>query len=160
MSKGNRDAKEASILTLLEGYRSSQVTDEFIEACCRAAEPYSVEAVARACQRFADGDVPGHNSAFLFHAAQLAEQCRFFDDMLSRQADAGEQLVSYPIGALPPPGTVPLGPLDADFGHGRINMRKLSPADKEFVMTNGRLPPQRIGTDRPQLALPSLKRMA
>jgi hypothetical protein len=57
-------------------------------------------------------------------------------NVLNRVTVGNDGLISYRIGEPPPPGTVALGPIEVDFGNGRIDMRSMTPAEKETVLAN------------------------
>lgn len=158
MSK-ERTAKEAVIFSMLEGIPSlqGQISAGMVEAMVAAVDDCRVDAVAHACRRFNRGEVEGHNAAFAPSAGQLAAQARLFDTVLrkiDRDKEERPVLISYPIGGEPPPPAVPLGPLSVDFGSGPIDMRDMSPADKEFVLANKRRP-----DEIEQAQVPKLQRM-
>lgn len=112
----DREAKEAEILRLLDIYPTAErVSDEAYHAMVDEVEPYSVDAVARACRRFRAGEVEGHNNAFPPNAAQLAAEVRKLD-----------------VPAMAPP---PLqGITEVDFGRGRIRTGHLTSAQVDAVM--------------------------
>ena len=122
-----------------------------------AVSDCSIEAVERACTAFLKGQVIDFNNDFASTGPRLAEEARKWDAAMRTHAEAvdarsRERLVGYPIGALPPPPAVPLGPLEVDFGTGVINMRGMSPAEKEAVLRNKCIPPSiASGAVRPQL---------
>lgn len=119
----DREAKEAEILRLLDIYPTAErVSDEAYHAMVDEVEPYSVDAVARACRRFRAGEVEGHNNAFPPNAAQLAAEVRKLD-----------------VPAMAPP---PLqGITEVNFGHGTIRTGHLTSAEVDFVFHHkGMLP--------------------
>lgn len=139
-------AREAMILTLLRGYPSlaSSISRGTIESYIIAVADYSSTALADACDRFRIGDVDGYDRRFPPNTAELATMARMYDTIEKREAGVpAEKLKVYPIGAPVPDGYVPLGPIEVDAGHGRIDMRGLSHADKEFVLQHHRLPPKK-----------------
>lgn len=155
------DVKEIQILQLLAGFSASPVTATTIDAYLAAVDEYSAEAVTLACKRFAAGDVPGQNKAFRPSVPELVEQVRLFVSAI-RIRDAGKeeraQLVSYPIGGEPPPPMKALGPVEVDFGGGRINMRDMTPTEKEAVLAEKGAPPANKKLPRDVL-IPRLKRV-
>lgn len=136
-------AKETEILNLLAGFSGSPITDANVDAYLDAVEDYSAEAVALACRRYLAGDVPGQNKAFRPSAAELVEQVRLFVSAIKYQARA-DGLIAYRMGEAPPDGTVALGPVEVDFGSGRIDMRNMSPAEKAKVFEHRGRPPVEI----------------
>ena len=110
------------------------------DAYAAAVSTFSVEAVKRACERFSTGDVEGVDRHYGPSAAELAAMARMFQQIKDRQDVPAERLISVPIGRPMPEGYVPLGPIEVDFGHGRIDMRQLDHQAKEFVLKHKRLP--------------------
>lgn len=144
MSK-DRTAKMAVIFSMLEGIPSlqGQISAGMVEAMVDAVDDCRVDAVAHACRRFNRGEVDGHNPDYAPSAGKFAVQARLFDTVLrkiDRDKEERPVLISYPIGGEPPPPSVALGPLEIDFGSGPIDMRDMTPAEKEFVMVNKRAP--------------------
>jgi hypothetical protein len=143
------DAIESEVLRLMANFLFS-ATDTQIDAYIAALAIYSPKAVKQAVDRLIDGQVQ-RNHEFMPKAPEVAIQARMFHEIEQRlNGEAAEKLVSYPIGAPVPEGYVPLGPLEVDAGHGKIDLRGLSHADKEFVLRHHRLPPrkdeqQRVG---------------
>jgi len=132
------------VLNLMATFSGSPTTAAAIDAYLGAIAEYSDEAVTLACKRFIAGDVPGQNKSFRPSAPELVEQVRLFANAIAfreREASKRDALVAYPMGGELPVGMVPLGPLEVDFGKGRIDMREMAPAEKEFVMKHQRLPP-------------------
>ncbi len=134
------DAKEASILQLLDSYPSFRATDAFIEALLAAVEPYSVDAVKQACARFLAGEVDGHNNAYVVNAAELASQARMLDGVLKRYRRGDDGLIVYKIGEQPPPGYEPLGPIKIEIGGRNVDVSALSFKDKMTALKTGQLP--------------------
>jgi hypothetical protein len=133
-------ALEALILTLLRGFPSSaaSVSRGLIDSYVSILGTYSIKSVRQACDRYAHGQVERADDRFAPSAAELAQMARMFDEIA--KPALVEQLVVYPIGGEPPPGHVPLGPLEIDHGHGRIDMRGMDHRTKEFVLKHHRLP--------------------
>ncbi len=158
----NELAIESLVIEALSGYGSAtDLSEANINSYVSRLAEFNVEAVAYAVRQFGMGQVEGHNNAFPPTAPELAKLTAVYNDVLVRVAkakDQRERLVAYPMGGEPPPGMVPLGPLEVDFGQGRIDMRNLSPADKSYVMTNKRLPPP-AGADEAKVVVPFIKRM-
>lgn len=126
-------------------------TDTQIDAYIAALSIYSPTAVKQAVDRLIDGQVQ-RNHEFMPKAPEVAIQARMFHEAEQRKnADPVEKLVPYPIGGEPPPGYVPLGPIEVAFEGRRIDMRGMDHKTKEFVMTHKRLPePNELG-EKPQV---------
>lgn len=140
----NELAIESLVIEALSGYGSaSDLSEPNINSYVSCLAEFNVEAVAHAVRQFRMGQVEGHNNAFPPSAPALAKLTAIYNDVLLRISVAKEskRLVAYPMGAEPPAGTVPLGPLEVDFGQGKIDMRNMAPAEKEFVMKHKRFPP-------------------
>ena len=139
---------------MMSGFPSSQgrVTEDVMASYLEAVEDFPVEAIGHACKRFLTGDVPGHNNGFMPTAAELSEQSKLFADVLAqieRNRQEEPKLIMVPIGEPLPEGAVPLGPISIDFGDGRIDMRGMTPAEKEAVLTSKGLP--RVSMPKPKL---------
>jgi hypothetical protein len=150
------DAKEAQVVHLLAGFSGSPITDTTVDVYLGSIEEYSLEAVTLACRRFVAGDVPGQNKSWRPSVAELVEQVRLFANAIKFRDDAKKDqpaLISYPIGAEPPPPAVPLGPIEVCFGGRTIDMRDMNPEGKEFVMEHRRLP------DETEQIVPRLRKM-
>lgn len=146
MSK-DRMAREALILGMLAGWASSQssVTEGTLDAFVMAVDGLPIEALQHACKRFASGQVPNRNNAFMPSSAELAEQTRLFADVLGQLSGSrSEKLLAVPIGEPIPVGYSPLGPISVDFGQGSIDMRDLTAAEKEEVFRTKRAPDRRL----------------
>lgn len=150
-------AKEAAIISMLERFLMGQTRDISgpLGILLRSVEEYPLAAVVGACRAYAGGEVAGHNNSFVPNAVQfIVEVKRHVPLGVWDRSDLTDirNLRPYPIGGLPPPGTVPLGPVSVDFGYGKIDMTKLTPKEQEAVFRNKRLP-------RGDSAVPRLKRM-
>lgn len=139
-------AKKIKIMELLAGYSylSGRSLDALIDQMVHVVDDCPVEAVALACDRFARGKVEGHTPGYAPGADQLAIQAGLFRDALAqieRNKAPTPKLISVPIGQPLPDGVVrEIGIEDVDFGHGKINMRGMSTAEKEAIMANKGLP--------------------
>lgn len=145
-------AIEAEVLRLFDSFRYS-ATDGQIDAYITAVSAYSPWAVSKAVDRLVSGGVDRQHQ-FAPTAAELAQQARLFDGIKPDDDDGApaERLVSYPIGGEPPPGFVPLGPIEVAFEGRRIDMRGLDHATKEFVLEHHRLPePGEMGKPAEQI---------
>lgn len=144
-------AKRALILTMLEAFPSGAYTAGTPTAYADTVEDCSGEAVGLACADFAAGRVPERDQRWAPTAAEFAERARLMDRAIARRdgtAPAIEETKVYRIGESPPEGYVPLGPIEADFGHGRLNLRGLTHAQKEEALRTQRMPetePKRVG---------------
>lgn len=118
-------AKKAAILKLMHGYPSSQskITEEVVDAYLDAVEQFSPEAVLRACQRFAQGDVPGQSLDFLPPAASVAAQSRMYDQIVGR--DSAERQMDR---------IMHTGIVVMDFGHGNVNMVGLTQDEQDKLV--------------------------
>lgn len=133
------------MLDLFLRFPSSQgLGTEAIEAYAVALGPYSVDAAKKACLRFSDPAYPRKDAHWHPSAVEVAAVARIYDS--AQPTGEGDGLISYPIGALPPPGYVALGPLEGNWGYGRINMRDMSPRQKEIAMEVRK--PQRLTNER------------
>jgi hypothetical protein len=129
---------------MLAGFPSSHssIGPETVKAYLSAVEGFELEAVESACKEFLTGAL-NRNHSFPPTAAELAQRSQLHDDILRpRQA---QQEIGYSIGTLPPPGFVPLGPLEVDFGEGPIDMRNMTWAEKAEVLRTKRAPAKRLG---------------
>lgn len=109
-----------------------------LDAIVEATAGVSFDALARSVGQFMAGKVEGHNNARMPSGAELAINARMWDEAIAVVAgrNTGPKLTAYPIGTLPPPPLVPLGPLEVDFGEGKINMRDMAPGEKETLLAN------------------------
>jgi hypothetical protein len=111
---------------------SSGVIDAYVEATLDCSE----EAILRSIEQYGSGRVEEHKGPFAPDAGTFASNVRMWVRALEVMAGMNkrEQLVSYPIGALPPSTAEPLGPLSVDYGHGPIDLRGKPYAEKEAIM--------------------------
>lgn len=125
--------------TMLAGFPGqSNITAATVMAYLLAVEHCSDEAIASACMAYLRHQVADHDYQFAPTAAQLGHTASMFEP---READPDlGDLIAYPIGADVPEGAVPLGPTSVDFGYGRIDMSRMSHAEKEETMRTKRLP--------------------
>lgn len=141
-------AKEALILSLFRGYLYliGKVSAASTKSYLDALETVPLGAVKQAVERILSPNGPEQWRTYAPSAPDLAAYAALFDR--PGPTGEGDGLISYRMGELPPPGYVPLGPIDVDFGHGRINMRGLSHAQKEAIMQNKGEPSIAIGNQR------------
>lgn len=139
---------------------AASVTKSTIDVYAETVAEYSLEAVALACARYRSGEVPDQDRAYAPSSGALAQQCRLFRDALAyRDREVAERahIIVYPIGAIPPPPAVPLGPIEVDFGDGMIDMRDMAPAEKDKILeARGRAVESKAV---PGWARPQIKRM-
>lgn len=113
-------AKEAAIFDLLAGYHqlTEKLNDLFLWSFVRQVEDCRPEAVKQACDRIASGRAPGVNNNFPPTPADVASNARLFEEIAARADDR-----------------VPLynGLLEADFGHGRVDMRGLTTDEQDRI---------------------------
>jgi hypothetical protein len=152
------------IVKLMRGFPSSQsqITEGNVDAYLDAVMDCSLDAVTRSVTQFLSGKVDGRNNGFLPTAPELSANARQWDYALSMvSADRHvEKLVSYPMGALPPPPLVPLGPIKIDFGEGMIDMTGMNAAEKAVIMESKGQKRLGQGDDDPRpIPLPALRRM-
>lgn len=137
----------------------SNLTDDVIATYVDATLDCDEEAILRSVEQYTAGRVEEHRGAFAPSSGDFARNVRMWGQALAvlhKASGEREQLVIYPIGEEPPPPLVPLGPLKVDFGHGVIDMTKMSPAEKEAVILHSGLPPtegERLGV------MPRLRRL-
>lgn len=165
--------RRALIIKMLDTFpAAANLGSESVLALARSTEGYSLEAVHLACLRFANGDVPGRdNPRMPPSASELVPQVKMIDAGIKvrdgvrpelppapegfRRLPTGEIVV--PIGVDIPEGFEPAGDVSVDFGHGNIDLRGKTRAEKEEIYRQGGLPPiKRIEGARP---LPRLQRM-
>lgn len=151
----DRTARLKMIRTMLAGFPSSAsgITELTPAAYLMALEGYSNQAVADACKYF----LRPSSRTYPPPANELAQIAEMMSGGAHDPDDATDMrnLTGYPIGELPPPGMVPAGQVSIDYGHGRIDMRRLSHEEQERVFKTHRAP-ERIAADP---ARPNIKRM-
>ena len=127
-------ARESLILKLMNGFPGSHsgITAGVIDAYVEATMDCSLEAIQRSVEQYRSGRVEEHHGNYAPSSADFAKNCRMWMSALAVLAGAGTgpKLITYPIGAEPPPPSVPLGPSKIDFGDGMIDMTTMSPAEK------------------------------
>ena len=122
MNSRERQAREAVILKLIEGYPSlaGRATRGLIDAYVDASEHCDIGALNQACKRFARGEVPGQNAAFPPTAAEVAAHAAMLDELR-------KQTVVRLYNGL----------LDMDFGHGRVDLRGLTTEEQDQIRRDG-----------------------
>jgi len=115
---------------LFSAFPTASRSDELLAAqtYLGVLEDYSAEAVERSVKQFVTGKVSTHDGRFVPSAAELARNVREWDDVL-RYIEAKR---------LAPP--LASGILSVDFGHGMIDMTKLSLDEQDMVLRTGRAP--------------------
>lgn len=155
MNTKDKLAREAVIQRLIAGYPSWAriATQGHIDAFVDASANYSLESLRKAQERFHSPDgVPGRDRNSWPSASEFAAQARLFEP---RPILDGERLTVYPIGALPPPGTEPLGPTVIELRGRNVNVSRLSYKQKMQALATGKLP-----EDSPRLPVtPRLQRI-
>lgn len=113
----------------------------------------SEEAIARSVEQYTSGRVEEHRGAYAPSTGDFARNVRMWGQALAVLAGAQirDRLVVYPMGALPPPPAVPLGPIKVDFGQGTIDLTGLSYAEKEAIIENKGRVSVPAATSSPQL---------
>jgi hypothetical protein len=152
---------------LMHGYPSSQgqVSQGTIDAYLMAVSGCSLEAVKRSCQQFLSGNVESHNNSFMPTAAELAANARQWDQAIAkvtadREIVASTRLLTYPIGAEPPPPATPLGPIKLEVGGIVRDVSHLTFAQKEEVMRSGKMPEDPAPQIEGARFTPHVKRMS
>lgn len=119
-SEEDRAAKSAAIYGLLAPYHqlTEKLTRAFLGAFVDAVDDCRVEAVAQACKRIAQGRAPGVNSNFPPTPADVAISARLFEELAAARENE-----------------IPLytGIINADFGHGLVDMRGLTEAEQDKI---------------------------
>lgn len=140
MDEEEAQAREALVLSLFDGFRNTgDVTRSVTQLYVDLTAKFSMEAVGRSVTQFTTVGVAGRNSNFAPSSAEFYQNVEMWEqamDTLRRHREERPQLVAYPIGGEPPPPTKPLGPLSVDFGQGVIDMRDMTPSQKEAVLQN------------------------
>lgn len=118
------------ISMMIAGFPASAagVTEFTVQAYILAVEDFSTEVVMEACRYFRRPS----DRTYAPSAPELADICR----MMSRpERDLDDvtdmrNLISFPQGALPPPGYELVGSLSIDYGHGKIDTRRMTEAER------------------------------
>ncbi len=134
-------AKEAAILDMLERFLMGRPQDikAPLAVLLKAAAPYPLVAVAEACRAFSEAEVP-RNNAFLLNAVEFVGEIKRHLPAVHDPEDFRDMrnLVAY-RGELPP-GMVPAGIVNVDFGAGKIDMTKLTFAEQERTLKTQKRP--------------------
>lgn len=137
--KLTKTQRETLIWKLMNAFPASltNVTAGVISAYVEATLDCDEEAITRSINQYRDGLVDEHRGPFAPDSGTFARNVRMWTQaiaFLSGAKTERESLVAYPIGALPPPPLVPLGPIEIDHGSGRIDMRAMSHSEKEAAL--------------------------
>jgi hypothetical protein len=99
-----------------------------------ALDGFGIEAIERSVDQFIRGAVPTHDGRFAPSAAELSRNVKQWDDAIRMRDESrsAPQLAS--------------GLLKVDFGHGPIDMTRLTLAEQDEVLRTGRAPQITIGT--------------
>ena len=94
---------------------------------------FSIEAIARSVEQFVTGRVETHDGRFAPSAPELARNVRQWNDAI-RSVEAARNAPALASGIL-----------RVDYGHGPIDMTKLSKAEQDEVLRTGRAPDVKLG---------------
>jgi hypothetical protein len=119
-----RLAKEALVLDLFDSWPTASPSAENVRAYVQAVDAFSLEAVRRSVGQFQRGLVE-RNNAFVPAAPELAENCRQWEGALRTRADS----LAGPV--------LHNGLLEVDYGAGKINLRGLTNAEQDLIMSLG-----------------------
>jgi hypothetical protein len=121
---------------LFSAFPTAARADEMLSArtYLEALDGFSVEAIDRSVNQFVRGAVPTHDGRFAPSAAELARNVKQWDDAIKVRDEAKN------------PPQLASGILSVDFGHGPIDMTKLSIEQQDEVLRTGRAPALTIGS--------------
>jgi hypothetical protein len=126
---------------LFSAFPTASRADEVLSArtYLEALDGFGVEAIERSVDQFIRGAVPTHDGRFAPSAAELSRNVKAWDDAIKVRDEAmtAPQLAS--------------GILSVDFGHGPIDMTRLSIAEQDEVLRTGRAPQIAIGPIKAKL---------
>jgi hypothetical protein len=164
MNKMTKTQREALIWKLMNAFPASltSITAGVIDAYVEATWDCSETAILRSIDQYRSGRVEEHKGPFAPDAGSFAGNVRMWVKALAvlEGASTREKLVSYPMGALPPPAAVPLGPIKIDFGDGMIDMTGMSAAEKAVIMeSKGQKRLGQSDADPRPVPLPAMRRM-
>lgn len=126
-SQNERDAKEAMILDLFDGWMNAKPTADNLRAYLAEVEEWSVEAVMRSVRQFRGGKVEGHNMDFVPSAGKLSHNAGQWQAAINKRGEVMSELHN--------------GLIEMDFGQGRIDMRGLTNAEQDQIIANKGLAP-------------------
>jgi hypothetical protein len=126
---------------LFSAFPSSPRDDELLslKTYLEALSGYSVEAIERSVEQFIRGLVATHDGRFAPSAAELARNVKQWDDVLREIA---ERRNTPPLAS---------GIMNVDFGHGPIDMTRLTRDEQDEVLRTGKAPVIAIGDIRARL---------
>ena len=118
---------------LFSAFPPAQRSDEAMVArtYLTVLDGFRAEAIERSVQQFIRGLVPTHDGRF---APELARNVKQWDEAISVREDASKPL------------ELASGIMTVDFGHGPIDMTRLSLAEQDAVLRTGRAPDMRLGS--------------
>lgn len=120
---------------LFSAFPTAQRTDDHLAAqtYLTVLDGFTIEAIQRSVNQFISGNVASHDGRFAPSAAELARNVKQWDDVIrTREA----RLAAPPLAS---------GILSVDFGHGLIDMTKLTLDEQDYVLRTGRAPNVQIG---------------
>lgn len=120
---------------LFSAFPTASRSDEMLAAqtYLGVLDGLSVDALERSVKQFVTGNVPTHDGRFAPSAAELSRNVKQWHEALTRIEE---------IRLAPPLAS---GILTVDFGHGPIDMTKLTVAEQDTVLRTGRAPQVTIG---------------
>lgn len=124
---------------MLSGWVNAQsnIGAATVKAYLGAVLDQPLEALREACREFGSGTLDRYHNA-IPSAAELAARTRFIAGILARRDGEPEaDMVTYRLGEEPPAGFIALGPAEVDYGHGKINLRHMTPRQKDAVLAGG-----------------------
>jgi hypothetical protein len=135
MDKDTAAAMTRHLRVLFSAFPNAQRSDEVLAAqtYLSVLDGHSVEAVERSVKQFVTGKVATHDGRFAPSAAELARNVEQWDAAIKVRED---RLAAPPLAS---------GILSVDFGHGPIDMTKLTLAEQDQVLRTGRAPQVTIG---------------
>lgn len=144
------------ILTMLDRFLPGTERDlsGMVEVMTQAVTEYPLAAVAEACRCFMDGEVARENR-FVPNAVELVTEVRRHLPPPPRDRNDirdMRNLTIVPIGKPMPAGMQPAGMLSVDFGHGKIDLSRMSFTEQLKVLENKGLPKRVV-------AAPAMKRI-
>lgn len=124
----NRIRVTTALERLFSAFPTSARADELLTAktYIEALEGYGIEAIERSVEQFIRGLVPWHDGRFAPSTAELARNVKDWDDAIRKRDEPPAQLAS--------------GILRVDFGHGPIDMTKLTNEQQTEVLRTGKAP--------------------
>lgn len=120
---------------LFSAFPTAQRSDEMLAArtYLDVLDGSSVEAVERSVRQFVTGNVSTHDGRFAPSAAELSRNVRQWDDAI-RQVEERRTAPALASGIM-----------SVDFGHGLIDMTKLTVEQQDTVLRTGKPPQVTLG---------------